>query len=52
MKRLALALALISSTVMLSGCIIVPHHHHGRHHHYDARPYGGGPVFVEPGPRR
>lgn len=55
MKRLALALALISSA-LLSGCIIVPHRHGGYHHHHDGRYEGrydgGGPVYVVPGPRR
>lgn len=52
MKRLALALALISSAALLSGCIIVPHRHGGYHHRYDDRDYGRGPVYVVPGPRR
>lgn len=54
MKRLALAIALISSAALLSGCIIVPHRHggyRGGHHHYDDR-YSSGPVYVQPGPRR
>jgi uncharacterized protein YceK len=52
MKRLALALAMISSAVLLSGCIIVPHHHGGhrggdRHHYgasHDRSPDYGPPV--------
>lgn len=58
MKRLALAIALISSAVLLSGCIIVPHRHGGYrggggHGHYQSSDYqGGGTVYVQPGPRR
>jgi hypothetical protein len=40
MKRLALAIALVSSAALLSGCIIVPHRHGGYHHHGDR--YGDG----------
>ena len=53
MKRLALAITLISSAVLLSGCIIVPHRHGGYrggdYHHYDryGDRYGGG--YGQPG---
>lgn len=49
MKRLAQAIALITSVALLSGCIIVPHRHGGHrggHHHGH---YQGGPVYVQPG---
>lgn len=50
MKRLALAVALLSSAALLSGCIIVPHRHGGYrggdHHHYSDR-YDGG--YGQPG---
>ena len=39
MKRLALAITVISSVALLSGCIIVPHRHGGHHHH---RGYSSG----------
>ena len=55
MKRLALAITLISSAALLSGCIIVPHRHggyHGGHGHYQSGDYRGGTVYVQPGPRR
>lgn len=58
MKRLALALSLISSAVLLSGCIIVPHRHggyrdgHGHAHYQSGGYYPGGAVVVQPGPRR
>lgn len=39
MKRLALAIAVLSSVALLSGCIIVPHRHGGHHHH---RGYSSG----------
>lgn len=53
MKRLALAITLISSAVLLSGCIIVPHRHGGYrggdYHHYDryGDRYDGG--YGQPG---
>lgn len=53
MKRLALALALISST-LLSGCIIVPArgYHGGYHHdHDDDRGYGDAYGYDRRGPR-
>jgi uncharacterized protein YceK len=60
MKRLALAISLITSAALLSGCIIVPHRHGGHrghgHHYSDGGHYqggshyqGGGRVY---GPRR
>ena len=60
MKRLALAISLITSAALLSGCIIVPHRHggyRGHGHHYSDGGYyqggshyqGGGRVY---GPRR
>lgn len=60
MKRLALAISLITSAALLSGCIIVPHRHGGHrghgHHYSDGGYYqggshypGGGRVY---GPRR
>jgi hypothetical protein len=58
MRRLTLAIALISSVALLSGCIIVPHRHggyrgHGHGHgHYQGGYYQGGSVYVQPGPRR
>jgi uncharacterized protein YceK len=55
MKRLALALTLISSAALLSGCIIVPHrhgHHHGGYGHYQGGDYRSGPAYGQPGPRR
>ncbi|MGQ3053293.1 MAG: hypothetical protein ACT6S0_16070 [Roseateles sp.] len=65
MKRLALAITLISSAALLSGCIIVPHRHGGHrgqgHHyqsdgHYQGQDGGhyqrGGRVYGNPGPRR
>lgn len=59
MKRLALAIALISSA-LLSGCIIVPAHRHGGYHRDDYRRDGGyqrdgsyyrGSVYIQSGPR-
>ncbi|MBI3347048.1 MAG: hypothetical protein HY020_07525 [Burkholderiales bacterium] len=52
MKRLALALALISST-LLSGCIIVPAHrgYHGGYYHDHDRGYGDGYGRDQRGPR-
>lgn len=56
MKRLALAIALIS-TALLSGCIIVPHRHGGGYHrdgysrdggHRDGGYYRGS-VYIQPG---
>ena len=59
MKRLALAIALISSAALLSGCIIVPHRHghhrgHGHGHHYQGYSQGGysGSAYIHTGPRR
>lgn len=57
MKRLALALTLISSAALLSGCIIVPHRHghghgHSRAHYEGGGAYQSGPVYVQPGHRR
>ena len=58
MKRLALAIALIS-TALLSGCIIVPARHGGYHrdgyyrdggHQRDGGYYRGS-VYVQPGRR-
>lgn len=56
MKRLALAITLISSAALLSGCIIVPHRHGGYrdgygHGHYQGGYYRSGTVYVQPGPR-
>jgi len=55
MKRLALAIALITSAAILSGCIIVPPRHGGyrggdRHHYNDS--YDRSPGYGQPGPRR
>ncbi|MEO6279821.1 hypothetical protein [Roseateles sp.] len=55
MKRLALAIALISSAVLLSGCIIVPARHGGyhggdRYRHYDDS-YDRGRGYEQPGRR-
>lgn len=49
MKRLALAITLITSAALLSGCIIVPHHHGYREGYRDgySRHYRG-----DQGPRR
>ncbi|MDR7299164.1 MULTISPECIES: hypothetical protein [Roseateles] len=58
MKRLSLAIALISSVALLSGCIIVPHRHGGYRggggygHYQDGGRYQSGPVYVQPVPRR
>lgn len=57
MKRLALAITLISCAALLSGCIIVPHRHGGHRHGYGTGydhggAYGSGTVYVQPGPRR
>jgi hypothetical protein len=59
MKRLALAITLITSAALLAGCIIVPPRHGGyyrdgyRSYHGDGR-YQGGPDYGygQPGPRR
>ena len=58
MKRLALAITVISSVALLSGCIIVPHRHGGHHHHRGYSSHGGyhqgqvyGPVYGQPGRR-
>lgn len=58
MKRLALAIALIS-TALLSGCIIVPHRHGGGYHRGDGYYRDGGhqrdggyyrgSVYIQPG---
>jgi hypothetical protein len=50
MKRLALVLALISST-LLSGCIIVPWHRHDGYYHDHDGYYGRGDGYGRPGPR-
>jgi len=58
MKRLALAVTLISAA-LLSGCIIVPAHRHrgdygyqqGRYEGNYQGNYQGGPVYVQPGRR-
>ena len=57
MKRLSLAIALISSVALLSGCIIVPHRHGGYrggggYYQDGGRYYQNGPVYVQPGQRR
>lgn len=61
MKRLALAITLISSAAMLSGCIIVPHRHGGHrgYGHYQQSGHSqsgayqhGGRVYEQTGPRR
>jgi hypothetical protein len=52
MKRLALAISLITSAALLSGCIIVPHRHGG---HRDGGYYQGGGHYqggYQSGPRR
>lgn len=54
MKRLALAIALISSAALLSGCIIVPHRHggyRGGDYHHDGERYDGGYGHPGRGPR-
>jgi starvation-inducible outer membrane lipoprotein len=54
MKRLSLAIALITSATLLSGCIIVPHrhgHHRGHHHYSQPSSYGTAPVPAYPAPR-
>ena len=60
MKRLGLAIALITSVALLSGCIIVPARHGGYRgggyyqggYYQGGHSYQGGPVYVQPGPRR
>jgi hypothetical protein len=58
MKRLALAITLITSAALLSGCIIVPHRHGGYrdgYGRYEGGHYQGGQsgtVYGQPGPRR
>lgn len=57
MKRLALAITLVTSAALLSGCIIVPPRHgyyrDGYRHGYVQGGYdAGGAVVVQPGPRR
>jgi len=55
MKRLSLAIALITSVALLSGCIIVPHRHGGHRgggYYQDSGRYQSGPVYVQPVPRR
>ena len=53
MKRLALAITLITSAALLSGCIIVPRHggyyRDGGYHHRDDGYYRGG--YDRYGPR-
>lgn len=59
MKRLTLALTLLTSAALLSGCIIVPARHgYYRDGHvyrdgyrYDNGRYDRGTVYVQPGPR-
>ena len=55
MKRLALAIALVTSAALLSGCIIVPARHggyrDGGYRDGGYRHYQGGPVYGQPGPR-
>jgi hypothetical protein len=65
MKRLGLAVALITSVALLSGCIIVPARHGGyrgggyyQGGYYQGGyqggyrgGYQGGTVYVQPGPR-
>ena len=60
MKRLALAIALVTSAALLSGCIIVPARHggyrdggyrDGGYRDGGYRHYQGGTVYVQPGPR-
>lgn len=57
MKRLALAIMLITSAALLSGCIVVPSRH-GGYYHDGYRSYQGdgryqrGPDYGQPGPRR
>lgn len=51
MKRLALAITLITSAALLSGCIIVPPRHGGYYDGHGHR-YDGGRGWGEPGPRR
>lgn len=57
MKRLALAIALISSAALLSGCIIVPHRHGGYrdgggYRHYENSQGGHYQGGYQGGPRR
>ena len=60
MKRLALAITLISSAALLSGCIIVPAHRHGGYHRDGYYRDGGyqrdggyyrGSVYIQSGSR-
>jgi len=54
MKRLALAISLITSVALLSGCIVVPPRHgyyrDGGYYHRDGGYYRGG-GYDHPGPR-
>ncbi|MFG6430537.1 hypothetical protein [Roseateles sp. LYH14W] len=55
MKRLALAITLLTSAALLSGCIIVPHRHGGHrgdHHHRYSSHHDSGPVHAQPRYRR
>jgi hypothetical protein len=56
MKRLALAITLLSSAALLSGCIIV-HPRHGGYrdgyrHGYSQGGYDADGAYGQPGPRR
>lgn len=52
MKRLTLALTLLTTAALLSGCIIVPARHGYYRDGYGHRDgYGRGTVYVQPGPR-
>lgn len=55
MKRLTLALTLVTTAALLSGCIIVPPRHgyyrDGYGYRYDGARYDRGTVYVQPGPR-
>lgn len=55
MKRLALAISLITSAALLSGCIIVPHRHGGYRgggYYQGGGHYQGAPDHHHAGPRR
>lgn len=53
MKRLTLALTLLTSAALLSGCIIVParHGYYRDGYRHDSGRYDRGTVYVQPGPR-